>query len=151
MSLSETTKPTVIYGEKGANISFRIIRYALISCLPLLAICAYANNYFVMLPVLLLIFSRYMTAKYWKNTPYVIFKNDCFEVKPSKVIGLKSMRYEDVVSIEEQKQAWSVEYTVDGKEKQVVIVKFWLTPEGIERIRTELQRHVSSVTVPFQP
>jgi len=39
MSLLETTKPTVIYGEKGANLSFRIIRYALISCLPLLALC----------------------------------------------------------------------------------------------------------------
>ncbi|MEL0612302.1 hypothetical protein [Marinomonas arenicola] len=151
MSLSETTKPTVIYGEKGANLSFRIIRYALMSCLPLLAVCIYVNNYFLIAPVLLLIGSRYMTAKYWKNTPYVVFKNELFEVKPSKVTVVKAIHYKDVVSIQEHKRAWSVDYKDNGKEKQVVIVKFWLTPEGIERIRTELERHVSSVVMPFQP
>ena len=151
MSLSETTKPTVIYGEKGANLSFRIIRYALMSCLPLLAVCIYVNNYFLIAPVLLLIASRYMTAKYWKTTPYVVFKDALLEVKPSKVSVVKIIPYGDVVSIQEHKRAWSVDYTENGKEKQLVIVKFWLTPEGIERIRTELERHVSSVTAPFQP
>ena len=151
MSLSEQTENTVIYGEKGANISFRIIRYALISCLPLLAVCAYVNNFFIMIPVLLLIGSRYMTARYWKSTPYVVFKSDLFEVKPSKAMGLKSIRYDNVASIEEQKRAWSVDYTVDGKEKQLVIVKFWLTPAGEATIRAEFERHISNVITPFSP
>ncbi|REG83893.1 hypothetical protein [Marinomonas pollencensis] len=151
MSVSETTKPTVIYGEKGANLSFRIIRYALLSCLPLLAVCIYVNNYFLIAPVLLLIASRYMTAKYWKTTPYVVFSATRMEVKPSKVAVVKVIPYEDVVSVQEHKRAWSLDYTDKGKEKQVVIVKFWLTPEGIERVRSELEQHVASVTQPFQP
>lgn len=151
MSLSESTEHTVIYGEKGAEFSFRIIRYALISCLPLLALCVYVNNYFIIVPILLLIGSRYMTAKYWKSTPYVVFKNELFEVKPSKVTVLKAIRYKDVVSIQEHKRAWSVDYTVNGKEKQVVIVKFWLTAEGEKAIQAEFERHMLAQITSFQP
>ncbi|MBJ7554832.1 hypothetical protein [Marinomonas spartinae] len=140
-------KETIIYGERGANISFRILRYALMSCIPLLAVCAYMNNYFVLLPVLFLLVSRYMTAKYWQNTPYVVFKDDLFTIKPSKMVAEKSIPYDSVVRIEEQKRAWVVNYSIDGKERQLVIVRFWLTPAGEDTIRAEFERYMSSVVI----
>ena len=63
------------------------------------------------------------------------------------MVAEKSIPYDSVVRIEEQKRAWVVNYSIDGKERQLVIVRFWLTPAGEDTIRAEFERYMSSVVI----